>query len=230
MTIRIRLTSLVRRVLHLLAIAGVATLAACGGGGGDGGGTAASSVAPPPAPSTLAIAGFVPTAGGAGTTITVTGAGFTGLQSARIGSTAASFTVASDTQLALVVPAGAQTGRIELTAAGRTVLSVLDFTVSGVPQVTSLSPTSVLPGGRVTLSGSSLDRVAQVRVNSTVLPIASQTAGHPGGRRAAGRDQRNDHADRQRRHQPPAVAAADGRRADDVRRRSIRRPSSPDSR
>ena len=175
MTIRIRLTSLVRRVLHLLAIAGVATLAACGGGG-DGGGTAASSVAPPPAPSTLAIAGFVPTAGGAGTTITVTGAGFTGLQSARIGSTAALFTVASDAQIALVVPAGAQTGRIELTTAGRTVLSVLDFTVSGVPQVTSLSPTSVLPGGRVTLSGSSLDRVAQVRVNSTVLPIASQTA------------------------------------------------------
>ncbi|MGE5160854.1 MAG: IPT/TIG domain-containing protein, partial [Betaproteobacteria bacterium] len=120
--------------------------------------------------------GFAPTAGGAGTTITVTGAGFTGLQSARIGSTAASFTVASDTQLALVVPAGAQTGRIELAAAGRSVLSAVDFTVSGVPQVTALSPTSVLPGGRVTLTGSSLDRVAQVRVNVTVLPIASQAA------------------------------------------------------
>ncbi|MGE5159919.1 MAG: CAP domain-containing protein, partial [Betaproteobacteria bacterium] len=95
MTVRNTLTSLVRRVARLLVIAGVATLAACGGGG-DGGGTAASSVAPPPAASTLAIAGFAPTAGGAGTTITVTGAGFTGLQSARIGSTAASFTVASD--------------------------------------------------------------------------------------------------------------------------------------
>jgi len=175
MTIRNTLTSRARRALHLLVIAGVATLAACGGGGGDGGGTAASSVAPP-APSTLAIAGFVPTAGGAGTTITVTGAGFAGLQSARIGATAASFTVASDTQLALVVPAGAQTGRIELAAAGRTVLSALDFTVSGVPQVASLSPALVLPGGRVTLAGSSLDRVAQVRVNSTVLTIASQTA------------------------------------------------------
>lgn len=176
MTIRIaELTSLARRVLRLLAIAGLATLAACGGGG-DGGGTSASSVAPPPAASTLAIAGFVPTAGSAGTTITVTGAGFTALQSASIGSTAASFTVASDTQLALVVPVGAQTGRVELTAAGRTVLSALDFTVSGVPQVTSLSPASVLPGGRVTLAGSSLDLVSQVRVNAIVLPIASQTA------------------------------------------------------
>jgi hypothetical protein len=178
MTLRLTLASLARRVRHLLAVVGVATLAACGGGGGggDGGGTAASGVAPPAATSTLAIAGFAPTVGAAGTTITVTGAGFAALQSARIGSTAASFTVASDTRLALVVPAGAQTGRIELTAAGRTVLSALDFTVSGVPQVTSLSPTSVLSGGRVTLSGSSLDRVAQVRVNSTLLPIASQTA------------------------------------------------------
>ncbi len=178
MTLRNTLTSISRRIVRWPVIAGVAMLAACGGGG-DGGGTSASSVAPPAPPvaaSMLAIAGFVPGVGGAGTTISVTGAGFTGLQSARIGSVAAPFTVASDTQLALIVPPGAQTGRIEVTAAGRTVLSTSDFTVPGVPQVTSLSPTSVLPGGRVTMSGSNLDRVGQVRVNSTVLPIASQTA------------------------------------------------------
>ena len=175
MTLRNTSIARARRALRLLVLAGVATLAACGGGG-DSGGTTASSVAPPPAPPTLAIAGFVPTAGGAGTTITVTGAGFTGLQSARIGSTTAPFTVASDTQLALVVPAGAQTGRIELATAGRTVLSALDFTVSGVPQVASLSPALVVQGGRVTLTGANLDRVAQVRLNSTVLPIASQAA------------------------------------------------------
>ena len=181
MTLRNTSVSLARRVLHLLAVAGLAALAACGGGG-DGGGSTASNVMPPAAPSTpaapsaLSIAGFVPTAGDAGTTVTVTGTGFTGLQSARIGSTAASFQVASDTQVALVVPAGAQTGRIELAATGRTVLSALDFTVRGVPQLASLAPTAVLPGGRVTLSGSNLDRVAQVRVNSTVLSIASQAA------------------------------------------------------
>ena len=175
MTTRNMSLSIARRVLHLLAAAGLATLAACGGGG-DGGGPPASNVAPPAAASALSIAGFVPTAGDAGTTITVTGTGFTGLQSARIGSTAASFQVASDTQVALVVPAGAQTGRIELAVTGRTVLSALEFTVRGVPQLASLAPTTVLPGSRVTLSGSSLDRVAQVRVNSTVLPIASQAA------------------------------------------------------
>lgn len=160
------------RSVALLVLAG---LAACGGGGGGGGGTTASNVAPPAA-STLAISGFTPPSGGAGATITVSGAGFTGVQSARIGAVAATFSVASDTQIQLTVPAGAQSGRIELSAAGRSVLSATDFTVSGVPQVVSVSPTSVLPGGRVTLTGSSLDRVSQVRVNNVAFPIATQSA------------------------------------------------------
>lgn len=151
----------------------VGMLAACGGGGGGGGGATATSVAPA-ATASLGIAGFTPSAGGAGSVITVSGAGFTGLQAASLGSVAATFTVVSDGQLQLVVPQGAQTGRIELTASGRTVLSSTEFTVSFVPQLTSLSPTSVLQGGRVTLNGSNLDRVTQVRVNTAVLPIVTQ--------------------------------------------------------
>ncbi|MGZ8272812.1 MAG: IPT/TIG domain-containing protein [Burkholderiaceae bacterium] len=154
-----------------LVIVGV--LAACGGGGGGGGPATATSVAPAGIAS-LAITGFTPSAGGAGSTISVSGAGFAGLQAASIGSAVATFTVVSDGQLQLVVPQGAQTGRIELTASGRTVLSSTDFAVSAIPQLTSLSPTSVLPGARVTLNGFNLDRVNQVRVNTTVLPIVTQ--------------------------------------------------------
>ena len=152
----------------------VGMMAACGGGGGGGGGTATATSVAPAAVTPLSITNFTPTGGGAGSTITVAGAGFTGLQSASVGSLPATFTVVSDGQLQLVVPQGAQTGRIELTAPGRSVLSSTDFTVTSIPQVTSLSPTSVLPGGRVTLNGSSLDRVTQVRVNSVVLPIVTQ--------------------------------------------------------
>mgnify|MGYP006208429675 CR=1 FL=1 len=50
----------------------------------------------------------------------------------------------------------------------------LDFTVIGVPQVTSLLPASVLSGGRVTLAGSSLDLVSQVRVNARLMPLEAQ--------------------------------------------------------
>jgi trimeric autotransporter adhesin len=155
-----------------LVLAG--TLAACGGGGGGGPATA-TSVVPTAATASLAIVSFSPAAGGVGSTITVSGAGFTGLQSASLASVPATFTVASDGQLQLVVPSGAQTGRIELTAAGRTVLSSADFTVNFIPLLSSLAPTSVLPGARVTLNGSNLDRVTQVRVNATTLPIVSQT-------------------------------------------------------
>lgn len=151
-------------------------LAACGGGGDSGGATTASNVTPVQAPATaLSISTFSPASGPIGSSITVTGSGFSGVQSARLGSLAAEFTVASDTQLRLVVPANAQSGRIELAGGGRSVLSAGDFTVGWIPEVASLAPSSVLPNGRVALSGSNLDRVAQVRVNATVFPIASQS-------------------------------------------------------
>jgi hypothetical protein len=148
-------------------------LAACGGGGGGGAPATATSVTPT-ATVSLAITGFTPVTGGIGSTITVSGAGFSGLQSASLASIPATFTVVSDGQLQLIVPQGAQTGRIELNASGRTVLSSTDFTVNFIPQLTSLSPASVLPGGRVTLNGSNLDRVTEVRVNATVLPIVTK--------------------------------------------------------
>jgi hypothetical protein len=151
-----------------------AALTACGGGGGGGGGTATATSVTTATTAALSITGFTPSAGGVGSTITVAGAGFTGLQSASLASVATTFTVVSDGQLQLIVPQGAQTGRIELTVPGRSVLSSADFIVNLVPQLTSLSPTSVLPGARVTLTGSNLDRVAEVRVNTAVLPIVTQ--------------------------------------------------------
>jgi hypothetical protein len=158
----------------LIALAFAALISGCGGGGDGGGGTVAPAVSPPAA--ALTLASFSPASGGAGTAVAVTGTGFTGLQSAKVGNIAAVFTVASDTQLQLTVPSGAQTGRIELSGLGRTVLSASDFTVTAIPLVTAVAPTSVLTGGRVTLTGTSLDLVREVRLNATVLPIVSQSA------------------------------------------------------
>jgi hypothetical protein len=149
-------------------------MSACGGGGDGGGGAVAPAVSPVPA--ALTLTSFSPASGGAGTAVTVTGTGFTGLQSAKVGNVDAAFTVASDTQVRLTVPSGAQTGRIELGGLGRTVLSGSDFTVTAIPLVTSVAPTSVLAGGRITLTGTSLDLVREVRLNATALTIVSQSA------------------------------------------------------
>jgi hypothetical protein len=165
--------SAARRLAALLIAAASAVLTACGGSGSGSNALAAGAAAP--AAATLAITGFTPTSGAVGAVVTVAGSGFTGVQAARLGSTSATYTVISDAQLQLVVPAGAQTGRIELTSPGQTVLSASDFTVSDVPQLVSVSPSSVLPGGRVTLSGTNLDRVSLVQLNATVLPIVTQT-------------------------------------------------------
>jgi hypothetical protein len=45
-----------------------------------------------------------------------------------------------------------------------------------VPTVTSITPTTVTPPARITVAGTNLDAVAQARLGSTTLAIASQTA------------------------------------------------------
>ncbi len=169
----------VAALAHLIPILLAATVAACGGGGS----TSSNVVAPasPPVSTatstvTLTIAGFSPASGPVGSTVIVTGTGFTTVQSVKLGSTPVAFTVTSDAQLQFVVPAAAQTGTIELASASRSVLSTSAFTIGAVPVVSALTPTSVLAGGRVTLAGSNLDRVTQVRVNATALPIVTQSA------------------------------------------------------
>jgi IPT/TIG domain-containing protein len=80
---------------------------------------------------TPTITSFTPTSGAVGTTVTVTGTGFTGASAVTVGGTAVTtFTVDSDTQITLTVPAGATTGAIAVTTPGGTATSTTDFTVT----------------------------------------------------------------------------------------------------
>ena len=145
-----------------------AALAGCGGG-------SSSNVAAPPS-DTLAIASFTPSSAGVGDLITVTGTGFTGVTSARVGGVAAAFTIDSATQLRVTVPTGAASGRIELATAARAVLSSTDLAIVAVPQVTSVTPTSIAPPARITVAGTNLDLVQQAFLSGTALTIAAQSA------------------------------------------------------
>ncbi|WP_161628846.1 Calx-beta domain-containing protein [Solimonas flava] len=86
------------------------------------------------------IASFTPSSGPGGTTVTISGKGFTGLSSVSIAGTAATFKVSSDTSLTLTVPGSAGSGQIAL-------INPKYAAWSGSPfSVTSSSSTTTAPG------------------------------------------------------------------------------------
>ena len=96
------------------------------------GGTDASllnfDVTPSPVPTILA---FRPLSGPVGTSVTITGTGFTGATAVTFNGTSASFTVNLGTQITATVPAGATDGPIAVTTPGGPATSLLDFDVTG---------------------------------------------------------------------------------------------------
>jgi hypothetical protein len=99
------------------------------------------------------INSFSPTSGTIGTKITLTGFGLGDITSARIGVTALKINSKSDTKCEVEILAGSVTGKISVTAAGGSVETLNNFTVTGSPEVTSINPTSGNVGTIVTITG-----------------------------------------------------------------------------
>lgn len=107
------------------------------------------------------VTSFSPTSGPVGTSVTVTGSGFTQATGVAFGTTASSFTVDSDTQITAVVPAGAPpSSKIRVTSAGGPGLSSTPFKIP--PTLTGFSPTSGPVGTIVTVTGSAFTGVTAV--------------------------------------------------------------------
>ena len=138
---------------HLWAVGGSAYL---GGGTID-----ATTDGGWPAPTGL---GFSPASGMVGNTIVLTGTGLASATSVRFDGVSARFTVASDTQIAATVPAGATSGPIIVTTPGGTVVSSSRFTVLG-PTLTSFAPQSGRLRDLVTLVGSGFTGATSVKFN-----------------------------------------------------------------
>jgi len=151
---------------YLLLLGSLLLLAACGGGGGGGGSTATPAVP-------LTIATVSPLSGAPGASLTVTGTGLSRVTSARLGGATATFTIQSDTSLQVVIPTAAVTGVLELSGGGSAVQSSQTVTVEA-PTVTSITPSSVVPGGRIVLAGSYLDQVASARLGTVALNIVAK--------------------------------------------------------
>jgi len=92
------------------------------------------------------ISSFAPTSGAAGSTVTITGSGFTGATSVRFGELSAVFTVNSATQLTAVVPRAASTQRINVTTSAGFNFSASAFTVTRSSSVSYAQVSSSFAG------------------------------------------------------------------------------------
>ncbi|MGW2694962.1 IPT/TIG domain-containing protein [Streptomyces sp. NPDC001296] len=116
-----------------------------------------------------------------GTTVTLTGTGFTGTTSVKFGSNAApSFTVASSTQVFAVSPAGTGSVNVTVTNAEGTSSQTVTFTYVVAPSLSALSPSlgPVAGGTVVTLTGTNLSGATAVRfggVAATTFTVISAT-------------------------------------------------------
>jgi hypothetical protein len=82
------------------------------------------------------ITNFSPVSGPAGTTVQITGTHLDGVTSVQFNGTAASYTVASASSLSAVVPSGATTGPITVSAGTQSATSATNFTVEPTPVFT----------------------------------------------------------------------------------------------
>ena len=104
------------------------------------------------------LTGFTPPAGPVGTSVTLSGAGFTGVTKVRFNGVAASFERVSDALIIAAVPSGATSGTITVITPGGTVTSSARFTVVRVtPKLTfmlsGLSSGTLKLGKRLTAKG-----------------------------------------------------------------------------
>jgi hypothetical protein len=111
------------------------------------------------------ITSFTPTSGAVGSTVTVTGSGFTGTTAVSVDGYPATFTFVNNSQLTFVVPKGASTGAIHVKNAQGLGASTTDFTVVGIPDITGFTPANGPVGTTVTVTGSSFTGTTAVSVD-----------------------------------------------------------------
>ncbi len=114
------------------------------------------------------ITGFTPTSGTTGTTVTITGTGFTGASTVAFNGIAGALFVQDDFTILTQVPSGATKGLISVTVGGNTVSSADTFYVGqSFPSITGFTPVSGTVGSNVTINGQNLNLIDSIRFNGT---------------------------------------------------------------
>ena len=119
----------------------------------------------------VTVSGFSPTAGTAGTLVTISGTGFTGATAVTFNGTSASFTVVNSTTITATVPAGATTGVVAVTAPCGTASSGTAFTIGSS---TTLNVHVLIEGYH--LGGGVMPEVSATGVCDTVTVVLAAAA------------------------------------------------------
>lgn len=132
------------------------------------------------------ITAITPTRGPVGTTVTITGSSLSGATGVAFHGSAATYTVASATQITTNVPSGATSGTITVTTAGGTAASASTFTVTVAPTITAFTPSHGLAGQSVVITGTGFTAATEVAFSGTatvftVTSAAQITAAVPAG-------------------------------------------------
>ena len=125
------------------------------------------------------LSSFTPATSAIGGTVVITGSAFTGTTAVTFNGVAAAFTIVSDTQLSVTVPAGATSGKISVTNGDGTTAGAASFTVIPAPTVTSFTPASGIIGTKVVITGTNLTGATSVTFNGVVaatVTLASATS------------------------------------------------------
>ena len=114
-----------------------------------------------------------------GDKLTITGRNFRDVSDVKVGNTAATFRILSDTQLEVTIPALPQSGDqfITLSSIGGTTTSQQAFLAILPPANIVFSPARQIRGREMIISGQHLHRVTEVRINGRPATITSRVEG-----------------------------------------------------
>ncbi|MDX6226156.1 MAG: hypothetical protein QOE64_2532 [Frankiales bacterium] len=114
-----------------------------------------------------------PTAAKPGARITLYGTQYLGASKVAFGKVLArSFTIVSSTSMSVVVPVGALTGKVTVTAPSGTVTGASVLKV--IPVISSFTPTSARAGTKVTIKGSALTAATRVTIGGVAAKVVTR--------------------------------------------------------
>jgi hypothetical protein len=120
--------------------------------------------------SSLTVTGLSPGSGPVGTSVTITGSGFTAVTAVDFARTSASFTIVSPTTISATVPSSATTGYVSVSTGNGAATSSAAFRVT--PGITGFSPMFGPPGSQVTIDGSGFKSTAAVTFDGIRASVA----------------------------------------------------------
>ncbi|MEO6919496.1 MAG: IPT/TIG domain-containing protein [Collimonas sp.] len=169
-----------RILLALALISVMLSQSGCGGGGSSDSATPApTSIAAPTPAAAVSISAISAASASAGAIVNLTGAGFQKVTAVSIGGVAVTFSIISDSQIAMTIPATAVSGVITVSGPGFSVQSSSIFVSSlPAPLVTSVSSSNVAVGTNFTIQGKNLDLASGYQlagVNLTMVSSSSTT-------------------------------------------------------